>query len=723
MKARKILARAAELYDAGNLEGAARECRRLLKSEPRETEALYLLGVISHQTGNQVLAEECMRRALAITPHHADCWNILGLATLVLGKDEEAAASFERAIELGDSHHFCNNLGSLRKKQGRLDEALAAYRQALGRNPGFADTHFNLGSIYREKGEWQAAAECFRSAIEANPGDAEAWVNLAQALRALNRSEDAVQVLEKAIAQVAGNADLYCEWGDALGAAGRLENAIAAYTQALQLDPASARAWFSAGAAHSAREEDAAAIRYFEKALEIAPDWAAAQHDLAKALFNLGQVDEALDFFRKALAGDRPLLPLSMIALIIPGSSKAGNQDVLDARRAYARYLPQATPKETTGEGSNQRSVRTRPIRIGYISSFFQFPNWMKPVWALVNHHDRSRFEVHLFSDAPASSIERGYRAHSQDHFHDITGIPNETVARSMEEAGIDILVDLNGYSKMPRLGLVAMHPAPVVVGWFNMYATSGISSYDYLIGDDVVIPAEEEKFYSEKILRVPGSYLTFEVGYPVPDVADSSRRGRDASGVFTFGCLASQYKITRDVVAAWCRILQEAPASRLILKNAKLGCAENQRYVRGLFEAQGIAQDRLRLEGPSDHYEFLKTYGTIDLALDTFPYNGGTTTTEAIWQGVPVLAFRGDRWAARTSASLLEAGNLGRFVARSADDYIAQAIQFASFKGAEELSELRQDMRSTLRNSPACDTESFARNMEALYSKMFNTM
>jgi len=724
MKANDVLPRARALYDAGNLEGAAQACRRLLKSEPHETEALFLLGVIAHQTGNQPFAAECMRRALAIAPDHADCWNLLGLIQILLEKEGEAAASFERAIALGDSPVFCNNLGSLRRKQDRVAEAIAAYRQAVARNVDFADAHFNLGSIHREKQEWEPAAECFRRAVAANPSDGEAWANLGQVLNILKRSEEAVATLETAVALVPGRADLHCDLGDALCNLDDIDTAIAEYTRALQLDPKLARAWFSAGAAHNARQEYADAAPYFRRALHIEPNWPAAQHDLGKALFNLGLVDEALHYFGKAVAGDHPELPLSMIALIIPGSSQAGNQDVLDARRAYAKYLPAPRPAERFAqrEISASKILHHRPLRIGYVSSFFQFANWMKPVWALVNHHDRQRFQIHLFSDAPASAVQHGYRPHADDHFHDISRLSNEAVADRVEHAGIDVLVDLNGYSKMPRLGLFALRPAPVIVAWFSMYATTGISSYDYLIGDAVAIPPEEEKFCSEKILRVPGSYMTFEIGYPVPDVAESPYL---KNGWITFGCLAPQYKITPEMIAVWSRILRQAPDSRLILKNALLGSPGTQRHVRALFDQHGIAQDRVRFDGPSDHYRFLQAYDEIDVALDTFPYNGATTTTEAIWQGVPVVAIWGDRWVARTSATILRAAHLGRFVTRGVDEYVAQAVELATCTAAAscsltiDLAEFRRNMRSLIRDSPAHDAESFARNMEALYLRM----
>lgn len=411
-------------------------------------------------------------------------------------------------------------------------------------------------------------------------------------------------------------------------------------------------------------------------------------------------------------AGADRVLPLAAIALIIPGDPASGNQAILVARSRWAeRALPPPPPTP------RHRPVTTdeRLLRIGYVSSFFQDHNWMKPVWGLINHHDRRRFQVHLFSDGPASEIRHGYRAHPQDRFHQTATLTNQAFARRIEHEAIDILVDLNGYSTMQRLPLFALRPAPVIVGWFNMYATTGISSFDYLIGDDVVVPPEEEKFYTERIERLPGSYLTFEVTYPVPNVADPPYL---TTGTITFGCLASAYKITNDVIEAWSRILRQVPQSSLLLRNAELGSPDARRFLHGLFERRDISSERVRLYGPSNHFKFLETYSAIDIALDTFPYNGGTTTAEAIWQGVPVVAFYGDRWASRTSASILRAARLGEFVGEGVENYISLATRLAN--SPHGLLELRRNMRSRLRDSAVCQTHAFARNMEQLYTRMF---
>jgi predicted O-linked N-acetylglucosamine transferase (SPINDLY family) len=298
-----------------------------------------------------------------------------------------------------------------------------------------------------------------------------------------------------------------------------------------------------------------------------------------------------------------------------------------------------------------------------------------------------------------------------------VKALSNPDLARLIEEHAIDILIDLNGYSRPSRLPLFALRPASVQVSWFNMFATSGLDRFDYLIGDEHVIPREEEPFYTEQVIRVPGSYLTFEVTYPVPDVGPPPCL---KTGTLTFGCLAPQYKITTEVVEAWSTILRGASRSRLILKSVLLGQPSTRDFVLDLFARSGIAPERVELDGPAEHFTFLKRYDDIDIALDTFPYNGGTTTMEALWQGVPVLTFKGDRWAARISASLVLEAGLPDFVAANLDGFVEQGVALASDPAiADRLTELRRTMRARLEASPVCHTALFARNMEASFAEM----
>ncbi len=715
-----LLKQGLDHHRSGNLSDAANCYRSFLRENPGHPHGLYLFGCLEYQSGNNAAAIELLHQAILAAPQAGDYHNALGCALTRLGKFEDAERSLERAIALDNRAEFHSSLGILRKRQNRLPEAIAAFREALRLDSGAADTHYNLGNAFRAKGDTEEALQSFRQALELNGSHFHSLAALGQTMHAAGRNAEAAEYFEMALALQPQDTDLLCDFGDVLQESGDLEQAVALYRRALRTNPRLARAWYSCGCVEMTRREYFSAILCFEKAVELYPDWLEARHNLARALYELGQVSAALDHFRFCAAQpqDASAQARAMIAVIIPGVGEADNQAVLEARRSWAErdlVRPTVEAKPVPGAAGGRR------LRIGYVSSFFHRQNWMKPVWGLINRHDRNVVELNLFSDSAAASIQYGYLPHPQDRFFDTTNLGNQALAALIRQAGIDVLIDLNGYSNMRRLPLFALRPSPIAIGWFNFYATTGMhattdmSGFDYLIGDEHVIPAEEERFYSEKILRVPGSYLTFEVNYPVPPVAQPPCLTN--SGI-TFGSLASQYKITNEVVAGWSRILEQSPNSSLVVKNAHLASAVTRDFVHGLFAKHGIGPEQVLLEGPEEHYEFLKAYDRIDIVLDTFPYNGGTSTTEAIWQGVPVIAFHGDRWASRTSASILREGGLGGFVARDLEDYVALAARWASEPDTRaRLGELRRTMRSRLSASPVCDTVRFAREMENLYT------
>ena len=237
------------------------------------------------------------------------------------------------------------------------------------------------------------------------------------------------------------------------------------------------------------------------------------------------------------------------------------------------------------------------------------------------------------------------------------------------------------------------------------------MTTYDCLIGDSVVVHADEEIHYTEKIVRVSGTYLTFDVAYAVPPVEQAPAR---RNGHVTFGCFASQYKLTPQVVRAWAAILDGAPEAELLVKNRTMQAECNRVSLLQRFTEHGVDPGRITLEPGAPHYDYLASYSRVDVALDPFPYNGGTTTSEALWQGVPVLCFDGDRWAARQGASLLRAAGLDEFVAHDEADYIARGIQLGRGFADE-----RMTMRTRLVTSSMMDTTAFARELESIYRRL----
>jgi protein O-GlcNAc transferase len=684
MSQAKRLDRAVEHHRAGRLDEAAALYREILRAEPDHADALHLLGTIAYQRGDNAQAVALIGRALARDDRPAVMHNHLGLALL---------------------------------RQGMLDEAVDRFGRAIARDPGLATAHANLASARQRQGRWEESRAPLVRALTLDPKSAAFQaqvVALAEALLGLGKADEALAACQEAAAVVPRHAPLRRTLADALHARNDRAGAIAAYHEALALDPADLAAWWGLGCAQSSRGEWAEAAASFERAVTLQPAFGEAHHNLAKAHFELGQIDEAVASYRQAAALlNVREMPLGMIATIIPGSPAADHQAVLDARCDWAvRITPSERPVHA-------RDRSDRPIHIGYVSSFFDRRNWMKPVWGLINRHDRKRFAIHLFSDGPAPDPQSGHRPDPRDRFHDISGQANADVARLVEAEAIDILVDLNGYSKLARLPLFAIRPAPVLVAWFNQFATSGLDGFDALIGDAHVIPEAEEPYFTEPIVRVPGSYLTFEVAYPVPEVVEPPCLSR---GFLTFGSLAPQYKITPEVIAAWGRILRESQGTRLILKSVALGSDQNRAFVVEQFARHGIAPERLELEGPDEHVAFLARYAAVDLTLDTFPYNGGTSTMESLWQGVPVLTFHGDRWASRISASLVREAGLDEFVAADQDGYVALAVALANDPATPaRLAALRRTMRDRLAKASVCDCERFTRDMEAIYQRLWD--
>jgi predicted O-linked N-acetylglucosamine transferase (SPINDLY family) len=500
--------------------------------------------------------------------------------------------------------------------------------------------------------------------------------------------------------------------------AGRLEEAVALYRDALSITPHSGEAWYGLGTAMQTLGAQGEAARALARAIACGADAAPVRLGLGRAHFALGEVEAAIDQFARVEGAPGEThrgMGLLNKAVSIPGDPRADNAAVLRARRDWARA--EAATIKASPKAARRARAHGGKLKVGYISSFFGAANWMKPVYGVINRHDRAAFEPHLFADGGVPSAEAGYREHDADFVHRIRNANAADLADYIRRVGVDVLVDLNGYSVPGRLGLYMRQPAPAIVGWFNMFATSGMPGYGHIVGDEQVIPRREERHYSERVWRVPGSYLAFEVAYEVPAITPPPCL---ANGHITIGCLGSQYKITDGVIAAWAAILGRVPTSRLYLRNGELGDASSREAVLARFAKVGVDAARIDIEGRTAHFDFLASYARVDIALDTFPYNGGTTTTEALWQGVPVLAFDGDRWASRTSKTLIVAAGLSEWCLADEAAYVEQAVALATDPATPAmLAAMRTNMRARLAASPACDCERLCRALEDIYRRV----
>ena len=500
---------------------------------------------------------------------------------------------------------------------------------------------------------------------------------------------------------------------DALHVERQYAEAVAAYRLAVAGDASLHAAWYGLGCACLSLRAYADAAEALRRAVALAPNADVVRCNLAEALFQLGEIDAAIAEYQLAAESNIAevrSVALGGIACIAPGASHQDNFNIMAARRRWIDWQARGLRRVAAAPADPGRK-----LRIGYLGAFYGARNWMKMYMGVLNAHDRDRFELYFLADGAVPSAECGYRDHAEDRIWELGDVSNADLAQHIAAAGLDVLVDLNGYSYQRRLPVFLYRPARVQIFWNGMYGTTGLPNIDWLVGDASVIPPEEERFYREPIVRVPGTYLAFSVFYPVPDVAPPPCL---RAGHMTFGSFTSAYKLTEQTVAAYASILRDAPASRMLLRNRTLDEASNRAALLGRFAHHGVAADRLTLEGGAEHFDFLRSYDRVDVALDSFPYNGGTTTAEALWQGVPMLTCNGDRWAGRTSRSLLLAGGLDEWVATDAAGFRDAAVALTQAPDTPaRLAALRSLMRERLRASAVCDVAGLCRSLEALYS------
>jgi protein O-GlcNAc transferase len=517
----------------------------------------------------------------------------------------------------------------------------------------------------------------------------------------------------------------------------RHAEAIRLYRVALAENPTLFEAWYGLAAASASRLEYGDAIATYRLALALRPHDVDLRVNLASALFALGYVTEAVRHYQMAAgshdAGVRAMA-LRNLACVAPGDPALDDDAILEIRKAWAAleaanivshppdpsHSPHA-PHAPRPPGPLGRDPGER-LRIAYYGAFFGDRNWMKMYMGVLNAHDRGRFEVNLIVDGALPTAASGYHDHDSDRIWQVAGVPNAELAGHIAAANIDVLIDLNGYSHQARLPLLLHRAAPVQIAWNGMYGTTGFPHVDVLIADDSVLPRSEERTrgearahgeargYTERIYRVRHTYLPFQVFYETPDVAPPPCQ---ISGHVTFGSLNSAYKLTPKTLNAWSQILHALPSARLLLRNAALDHGSNRADLLTRFADLSIPAERLILLGSAEHTEFLRTYDRIDIALDAFPYNGGTTTVEALWQGVPVLTINGDRWAGRTSRSILNAAGLGEWVAADIPGFVDLGVRLAH----TDLAPARAGQRARLAASPACDVDSLCRELETVYA------
>ena len=632
-----------------------------------------------HQAGDPVRAIELYQRILDIAPDHAEAMNYMGVAAGALGQFENAVRLIGRSIELCPKiAGFHNNLGDVLSKAGKLEDAESAYRNAVKADPKFAAAFNSLGLVLAGQIRDDEAVRAFQKAIKVRPDFAEAHNNLGNLYFARKDFAEAEKSYRRAIGARPGYARAYNNLGVPLYMLGRLLEAETAH----------------------------------RKAIELQPQFPAAYNNLGNVLCNGGAIRESLDAYYKALefdprsAGTHSNLIFTMG---LDGLSDA-SQILAECRRWDEQHvLIGADRRQPHGNDGDP----DRRLRVGYVSGDFRdhaVAHFVEPLFAA---HDRAAVEVFAYADVDKPDDVSARLEILVDRWIPIAGVKDTDLAGQIRTDGIDILIDLSGHTAGNRLLTFAEKPAPVQASWLGYGGTTGLEAMDYRITDAVTDPeGTAEAQHSETLVRLPNAFLCYQ---PPSDAPTFETSPAAKNGYITFGSFNSLAKVTPEAVSTWARVLGAVPGSHLIIKGRPFTESDIRRRYLDVFAAAGIDEDRVELlaQLPS-RQEYLAVYNRVDIILDTFPYNGGTTTCEALWMGVPVVTLYGDRTVSRMSASMLGQVGMSDLVAQSEADYVGIAARLAG--DPARLVELRAGLRPRMQESPMCDAPAFARAMEAAY-------
>ena len=644
----------------------------------------FQIAIDHHRAGRISEAEDIYRQLLAIYPQNPDLWQLLGVIAHQSGRLEEALDLIQRAIGANpNASPYYNNLGLLLNKLGRREEAVTAFRKAIQLQPEVAESHYNLGITLCELGRPSEAVEVYQTALGLHPGHFSAQLNLGVALTMAGRMDEALAHYRTVLRREPGNVSIAVNLGNLLKDLARLDEAVEIYRVALSYAPDDFNVLNNLGVALKDSSEIEASLDCIRRSMAACPNRAEVHSNL---IFT--------SFFH-------PSLPASEIAAEMRRWSVAHEFPLRNERRSH----------------SNDRSPDRR-LRIGYASPDFRDHVVGRTLLPCFEAHDREQFEFFCYSGASVSDdVTERFRARA-DGWRETSYLTDAQLAEQIRTDRIDVLVDLALHTGFNRLLAFARKPAPVQLAWLGYPGATGLEAMDCRITDRYLDPAGEDRAGSfEEPIRLPDAWCCYQPHDCSPEV---SVLPMSSGQPVTFGSFNNFTKINKRVLELWAEILQTIDGSRLLLVLKGSGQDKTRRF----FEERGINADRVEFlsyyaaaadeAGKSAPPEFLLRYHHIDIALDPFPYNGMTTTCDALWMGVPVVALIGEATLGRASYSLLCNVGLPELAAASEADYVRIAIELA--RDLPRLEELRTNLRARVKNSPLLDAPRFARNLEIVF-------
>jgi len=542
---------------------------------------------------------------------------------------------------------------------------------------------FQLALQHHQKGDLEQAEHIYREILEVQPSNIHCYNNL----------------------------------GIILENKGQLDEAIIYYQKALQIVPDFVRSYYNLGLVLTKKKQFHEAMQCYIKVLQLDRNLIEAYVNLGNILKDQGKISEAEKYYKHAIKLEPDLrTPYEALLVAMNYNPAHTPENIFSEHLSYVKHFAESLYSYIKPHANERKPYRR--LKVGYVSPDFKRHPVAYFIESTLIEHNREEFEVFCYSDV---SIQDGVTKRIYqyaDQWEDISGMTDENVAQLIRNNSIDILVDLAGYTANNRMLMFALKPSPVQASWIGYLTTTGLSTIDYRITDKYMDPpGVTEQFYTEKLIRLPESFLCY---LPDRDSPNICKLPAQTLGKITFGSFNNLAKVTPEVISTWTKILNLMPDSQLIMKTFSLSDKTTRQYVLDMFMEKGINRNRITLLSADLPPRHLESYNLVDIGLDTFPFNGAATTCEAMWMGVPVITLTGTAYHSRVGISLLSNVGLPELVAKTSEEYISIAVNLA--KDLKKLESLREDIRKMMMDSPLCDAKKFTRNLEQCYRTMWET-
>jgi predicted O-linked N-acetylglucosamine transferase (SPINDLY family) len=709
---------AVEAHQKGQFEVAEKGYTEFLQKIPNHADTFHLLGCLKKQQNKYIQAIQLIQKAIDIAPQVGIYYYNLGLAYFTISEMKLAINVWKKLIDLApDFTDAYANIGYAYIQQNEYKKAQEILQQGYKQNSKNQLVLLNLATTYHRKDDFDHARQYYEELLSINPNQIQALKNYSQLLYQTGHLVEAINCLTHLTDIKPNCADTWYQLGCVYQDNFQEENAIQCFKTVLTLDIRALRAYYNLGNIEKNKGQLTLAKKYFQTALEINPNFVEILVLQGLLYLDMADFKNAYHSIQKALQIKNNLYS-KIASILLYSLNFMPNYTRAHFFREHLKWGNDMI-KHCNYQFSHHNKKKSGPIKIGYVSPDFRVHSVAYFILPVLRNHDARHFKIYIYANVGrADHMTEKIRQHCQV-FRNIRGMQTKTAAQLIYQDQLDILIDLAGHTHHNRLDIFAMKPAPIQMTYLGYPASTGLSTIDYRLTDSVADPEANDAYYTEILIKMKPPFICYQ---PPDNAPEISELPMNINGYITFGSFNYLGKTNDYVIQLWIKLLEHIPDARLILKSRPFHDRQVRQQFQEKFISNGIHQNRLDFRGVVPGLnQHLSQYSDIDIALDTFPYNGTTTTCESLWMGVPVLTSTGECHAARVGTTLMQSLGLNDWVAKDETDFVQKACLFS--KQSQLLSVLRKQLRNILHQSDLCNGQLHAHKLESVYRDILGKM